>query len=200
MDNFERKFSEALLGTGSQILDDYGMPMTAKDLTHYFESHTIYKVGEKWYTRSSLFMYGSMYASYAKEYKGESMLVMSLKYYGLNDCIVCGLAVAEYDGKFGLFPLEERDGTQSGIWSCVGYPFIYDDVKVYVDWDKWDDYGYVAVKQEDKWGVIKITQFPEPSTSLAAEIVYNSPEEAMKAAGEENLPKEDVKLYSYEVK
>ncbi len=192
MDNFEKKFAEALQSTGSQILDGDGTPMSAENLSRVLESRALYKVGEKWYTRSALFPYGSMDEDYRKEYKGEMMWADGLEYYGLNDCIVCGLAVAESDGKFGLFPLEKRTGTQTGIWSCVGYPFIHDDVKVYADWERWNDYGYAVVKQDGKWGVIKVTQFPEPSTSQVAEIKYNTPEEAMKAAGEDKIPKEEA--------
>lgn len=192
MDNFNEKFAAALQAIGCQVLGDDGTPMSENELKDFCDSHTIYKVGKKWYTRAALFPYGCMDREYQRAYKGESMVVEELTYYGLNDCIVCGLAVAENDGKFGLFPLEERTGTQTGIWSCVGYPFIYDDVKVYADWDRWDDYGYAAVKQNGKWGVIKITQFPESSTAKVAEIKYSTPQEAMKAAGEDELPEENA--------
>ncbi len=192
MDNFNKRFAEVMQNIGMQVIGDNGKPMTKDELERFFNEHTIYEIDGKWYTRSSIFVFGEMTKSYKSRYKGESVMASSLKYYMLNDCNVSGLGIAEYEGKFGLFPLEERNGSQSGIWCCIGYPFIYDDVKVYADWYRWDDFGYVAVKRDGKWGVIKVTQFPSPATAQVADIAYDSPEEAMKAAGEDELPEEEA--------
>lgn len=192
MDDFNKRFAEVMQTIGMQVVDDNDKPMTNDELERFFDEHTIYEIDGKWYTRSSIFLFGEMREPYKSRYKGESVIVSSLKYYMLNDCNVSGLGIAEYEGKFGLFPLEERNGSQSGIWCCIGNPFIYDEVKVYADWYKWDDFGYVAVKRDGKWGVIKVTQFPSPATVQVAAIEYDTPEQAMKAAGEENLPEEEA--------
>lgn len=192
MDDFNRRFAEVAQTIGIQVVGNDGTPMTKDELVRFFDEHTIYEIDGKWYTRSSIFLFGEMMKPYSSLYKGESVMASSLKYYMLNDCNVSGLGIAEYESKFGLFPLEERAGTQSGIWCCNGYPFIYDDVKVYADWERWDDFGYVAVKRDGKWGVIKVTQFPAPATAQVADITYDTPEEAMKAAGESELPAEEA--------
>ena len=192
MDDFNRRFAEVMQAMEMQVVDDNGTPMTKDELERFFNEHTIYEIDGKWYTRSSIFLFGEMEKPYRSRYKDESVIASSLKYYMLNDCNVSGLGIAEYDGKFGLFPLEKRTGSQSGIWCCSGYPFIYDDVKVYADWNRWDDFGYVAVKRDGKWGVIKVTQFPSPMIAQVANIEYDTPEEAMKAAGEDKLPVEEA--------
>ena len=190
MKDFNKDFSEALEQLGISIQDsDTGEKMTREDVVRMMNDLTVYEVAGKWFTRDSVFSGDQMDAPYDALYKGNSLLTEEISYYMLNDCSVSGLCIALLDGKYGVFPLEQRTGQQSGIWSCEGYPFIYDEVKVYADWEEWDDYGFVAAKKQDGWGVLKITQFPEPlPPEQVACFQYPSAEEAMRAAGITKLP------------
>ena len=190
MRDFNKDFSDALEQLGISIQDsDTGEKMSREDVVRMMDSLTVYEVAGKWYTRDSIFSGDRMDAPYDALYEGNSLLAEELSYYMLNDCSVSGLAVALLEGKWGVFPLERRTGQQSGIWSCEGDPFIYDDVRVYADWQEWDDYGFVAAKKEEGWGVLKITQFPEPlPPEQVACFQYPSAEEAMRAAGITKLP------------
>ena len=61
-------------------------------------------------------------------------------------------------------------------------PFMYSDIKVFCDWNKWDNYGYVACKQDNGWKLVKITQFPMPEYTVVGE-GFASADEAMKSIG-----------------
>jgi len=199
MKQFNEKFADALQQIGIDIIDESGKKMTRDDVVKMFNARTLYEIEGKWYTRDSIFYGNDMLTPYNTLYKGNSIPAEELSYYMLNDCCVSGLCVALYNNKFGILPLEKRTGSQSGIWSCEGYPFIYDDVRVFTDWfeNEWKGYGYVAAKKEERWGVMKITQFPEPKQpELVSDFMYPSPEEAMEAAGIEELQDEEPRKTS----
>jgi hypothetical protein len=140
-------------------------------------------VTNEWYLADGLFnpFTGEMWENFTKDYTGENITADKIWFCMLNDCIVSGLAIARRDGKYGIFPLKERTGTQSGEWSGMGEtPFIYDDALVFADWNLWDDYGYVAVKKDGKWALLKITQFPTPKREILSDHLYESPEDAFR--------------------
>lgn len=189
---FNKKFADALQQIGISVInDETGEKMSREEIIEMMNGRTVYEVDGKWYTHDSIFCGDHMCDEFARRYHGNSILTEEVVFYMLNDCWVSGLCIIQSDSKYGIFPLEERTGDQSGIWSCTGYPFVYDEVKVYADWTNWDDYGFVAARKGDVWGVIKITQFPEPNQELVADFRYNSPEEAMQAAGITDLLDKD---------
>lgn len=61
-------------------------------------------------------------------------------------------------------------------------PFRYSDIKVYSDWEKWNNYGYAVCKQYNGWKLVKVTQFPKPNYEVIRE-GFPSAEEAMKSVG-----------------
>ena len=192
MDDFNEKFSAALQQAGISVISDTGEKMSREAITKMFNDHTVYEVAGKWYTRDSIFSGDQMDEPFNSLYKENSILADELSFYMLNDCWVSGLCIVLFDGKYGIFPLERRTGDQSGIWSCKGDPFLYDEVKVYADWQAWDDYGFVAARKGSGWGVLKITQFPDPlPPEQVADFKYSSPEDAMKAAGITKLPEDE---------
>lgn len=162
----------------------------------------IYHIGNQWYLKAGIFnpFTGEMYEHLAQEYHGENITADRVWFCMLNDCNVSGLGIAMLEGKYGLFPLKERTGQQSGEWTAMcDMPFIYDDAIVFADWNLWDDYGYVAVKKDDKWALIKITQFPSPKSEILSSHAYESPEAAFKGLGIEMSEHADEYRYMHEV-
>ena len=197
MENFSLKFAEAMSKIGVAPPDKDGHKMTTEEFARYLDRHMLYEIDGVWYTYDSFFSFGEMEEYYKERYKGNIIAADKLTFYMLNDCSVSGLCIVEYNGKYGIFPLKERTGDQSGVWCCEGEPFVYEAVSVYADWQYWDDYGYVVARKDGKWGAFKITQFPEPSSEFVVDFVHPGPDEAIRATGEEYIP--DTKPYSMEV-
>ncbi len=183
MDNFLDNYVNALAQLGISVRDEKnGTPMSQEDLLHSLKDRTLYEIDGKWYTQDSLGIH------IKERFTGETVIVDSFKYYMITDCIVSGLCVAEMNGKFGLLPLQERTGTQHGIWSCLGDPFVFDEVSVHADWEQWPDYGFVAARKGNYWGIIKVTQFPESRIETLADFVFDSARMAAQSVGIELLP------------
>ena len=177
MQDFNERFAEAFTEAGLSIVDETGNEMSPGDMIAHMNNHTVYEIDGVWYTYDSIFYGGVM--------------CEQVVFYMLNDCNVSGLCIIRYDNKFGVFPLIERTGQQSGIWACDGYPFVYDEVKVYADWNKWNNYGYVAIRKGDNWGILKITQCPEPKREVIVDCECASLENAVIAAGITELPEKE---------
>ena len=80
-------------------------------------------------------------------------------------------------------------GMQGGaFFSPDKEPFIYSDIKVYCDWNNWNDYGYAACKQDDGWKFVKVIQFPKPEYAIVGE-GFSSADDAMKSIGIEDSDK-----------
>ena len=197
MEDFNKRFAEAMAMAGITVKNENGSRMNQEELTEYLNRHNLYEVDGNWYTYDSIFQSGEMQDYYKARFKGNYVTADNLTFYMLNDCNVSGLCIAEYNGKYGIFPLMEVNGSQDGIWCCEGEPFIYEDVSVYADWNHWDDYGYVVANKDGKWGVIKVIQFPEPSAELSVPFIFSDPEEAIRATGEEFIP--DTEPYFKEI-
>lgn len=190
MNDFNERFVEAFKQAGLSVRDEEtGKDLNQAEFLDYLNQHTLYEIDGTWYTRDSVFSYGNMEDAFERKFQGNTMVAEEIAFYMLNDCPVSGLCIIKAERKYGIFPLIERTGDQSGIWSCKDYPFIYDDVKVFVDWNKWDDFGYVAAKKGSAWGVFKVIQFPDPATEQVADFIYSSPTAAMKIVGITALPR-----------
>ena len=103
--------------------------------------------------------------------------------YGINDSMCGAIFILESGEKKGLFVLHHYFGMQGGVYfSPDKDPFIYNEIKIYSNWYEWNDYGYVACKQDNGWKLVKVTQFPMPEYTVVGE-GFASAEDAMKSIG-----------------
>lgn len=102
------------------------------------------------------------------------------------------IQVIPYKGSVDYVQSELFKFTGGAFLSPDKEPFMYSDIKVYCDREKWSNfngsienwssYGYAACKQCNGWKPVKVTQFP----MLIYEVVgegFSSAEEAMKSIG-----------------
>jgi hypothetical protein len=115
------------------------------------------------------------------------------KLYPINDSFVGAIFVLKAGNKKGLFVIHHYFGMQGGAFlSPDKEPFMYSDIKVYCDREKWSNfngnrenwssYGYAACKQRNGWKLVKVTQFPMLNYEVVGE-GFSSAEEAMKSIG-----------------
>lgn len=101
--------------------------------------------------------------------------------YGINDSIIGAIYVLSLGDKKALFTLHHYHGMQGGCYfSPDKNPFTYNEIKVYSDWNEWNNFGYAACKQNNGWKLVKVTQFPTPNYEVLGE-GFSSAEEAMKS-------------------
>lgn len=106
--------------------------------------------------------------------------------YMLNDSHICAVFVLTSGVKKALFTLHHNHGYDGGCYFSPGEnPFKYDRINVYSRWYEWDDYGYAACEIDNRWRLIKITQFPKPCYEVIGE-GFSSAEEAMRSIGIED--------------
>lgn len=106
--------------------------------------------------------------------------------YMLNDSHICAVFVLTSGVKKALFTLHHNHGYDGGCYFSPGEnPFKYDRINVYSRWYEWDDYGYAACEIDNRWRLIKITQFPKPCYEVIGE-GFSSVEEAMRSIGIED--------------
>jgi hypothetical protein len=109
--------------------------------------------------------------------------------YAINDSFIGAIYVLKASDKKGVFTLHHYHGMQGGaFFSPDKEPFIYSDIKVYCDWNNWNDYGYAACKQDDGWKLVKVIQFPKPEYAIVGE-GFSSADDAMKSIGIEDSDK-----------
>lgn len=129
------------------------------------------------------------------------------KLYPINDSFIGAIYTLKADNKKGLFVIHHYFGMQGGAFlSPDKEPFVYSDIKVYCDWDKWSNfegncdnwssYGYAACKQDNGWKLVKVTQFPMPEYTIIGE-GFSSAEEAMKSIGIDDCDKYLCKKHLY---
>ena len=107
----------------------------------------------------------------------------SAQLYGINDSWTGAIYILDSCNQKALFTVCDYHGMQGGqYFSPDKDPFMYSDIMVFCDWNKWDDYGYVACKQDNGWKLVKVTQFPQPDYTVIGE-GFASAEEAMKSIG-----------------
>ena len=166
-----------------------------EDLQPYLQNITklkckeiIYQVKEGWF----LNLHNPFDGEIDNEWKERIIGVKkydTAELYGINDSIIGAIYVLEAGDKKGLFTLHHYHGMQGGaFFSPDKEPFMYSDIKVYCDWNNWNDYGYAACKQGDGWKLVKVTQFPKPEYAIVGE-GFSSADDAMKSIGIEDSDK-----------
>lgn len=129
------------------------------------------------------------------------------KLYPINDSFIGAIYTLKADNKKGLFVIHHCFGMQGGaFFSPDKDPFMYSEIKVYCDWDKWSNfegncdnwssYGYAACKQDNGWKLVKVTQFPMPEYTVIGK-GFASAEEAMKSIGIDDCDKYLCKKHVY---
>ena len=119
------------------------------------------------------------------------------KLYPINGSFIGAIYVLGKGHKKGLFVLHHYFGMQGGaFFSPDKDPFRYSDIKVYSDWEKWNNYGYAACKQDNGWKLVKVTQFPMPEYTVIGK-GFASAEEAMKSIGMDDCDKYHCKKHLY---
>ena len=183
-------------GISARLHKGYDEPFKTEDkLESYLQNITkidckeiIYQVEGGWFS--------SIHSPYDGEIESEwkDKIISVKKYdtaelYAINDSIIGAIYVLEAGEKKGLFTLHHYHGMQGGaFFSPDKEPFMYSDIKVYCDWNNWNDYGYVACNQDDGWKLVKVTQFPKPEYAIVGE-GFSSAEDAMKSIGIEDSDK-----------
>ena len=103
--------------------------------------------------------------------------------HAINDSFIGAIYILGYKEKKALFTLHHYHGMMGGCYfSPDENPFMYSNIKVYADMDKWNNYGYAACEMNGLWKLIKVTQFPKPCYAIVGE-GFVSAEEAMKSIG-----------------
>ena len=183
-------------GISARLHKGYDEPCKTEDkLEFYLQNITkidckeiIYQVEGGWFS--------SIHSPYDGEIESEwkDKIISVKKYdtaelYAINDSIIGAIYVLEAGDKKGLFTLHHYHGMQGGaFFSPDKEPFMYSDIKVYCDWNNWNDYGYAACKQGDGWKLVKVTQFPKPEYAIVGE-GFSSADDAMKSIGIEDSDK-----------
>lgn len=153
---------------------------------------TVCKIDNRWYLTSSIAIpwVRGMEQIYKRRDKDASIKMDKQWWYFLYTTMACAeLCIGEFQGKYGLFPLVEDKGTQHAEYYVDEYPFIYDSVKVYdshtVHHGKYSEnaHGYIAVNENGKWGLFKITGLPTMKLERVAESIYSSPMDIFNALG-----------------
>ena len=99
--------------------------------------------------------------------------------YGINDSGFGAIYVLNSGDKKALFVIHHYQGGLGGCYYSPDHdPFMYDSIKVYCDWKRWNDFGYAACETDNRWKLIKITQFPTPDYEVVGE--------AMRSIGVDN--------------
>ena len=183
-------------GISARLHKGYDEPFKTEDkLESYLQNITkidckeiIYQVEGGWFS--------SIHSPYDGEIESEwkDKIISVKKYntaelYTINDSIIGAIYVLEASDKKGLFTLHHYHGMQGGaFFSPDKEAFMYSDIKVYCDWNNWNDYGYAACKQGDGWKLVKVTQFPKPEYAIVGE-GFSSADDAMKSIGIEDSDK-----------
>lgn len=175
-------------GISAKLNTGYDEPLKNKTL-YYLQNITkldckdiIFQVNDGWF----LNLHSPYDGEIVPEWKSKIIGVETYdiaELYGINDSIIGAIYVLGYKGRKALFTIKEYHGMQGGyFFSPDNEPFIYDDIKVFCDWNEWNDYGYAACKRDGKWKLVKITQFPVPKYEVIGD-GFSSAEDAMKSIG-----------------
>ena len=154
---------------------------TIKDFVY----KTICKIEGRWYLSSSLRepwarKWRDIY--YQRDKEATVKMDRQWWYFMLTTFACAELCIGQSNGKYGFFPLMAHMGMQDGDYYAEGYPFIYDEFKIYesdtVHQETHLDnaYSYIAVRENDKWGLLKITGMPTMKLVRVAESKYPDPE------------------------
>ena len=170
-----RRF-ELVFGSKARLLTD-------------FIHRTVCKIDDRWYITSCLRnpWNEEWNPIYFKKDRDETVNIDAQWWYFIHTTFACAeLRICKAKGKFGLFPLREDLGI---VYYAEGYPFIYDEIKAYNSHTvepyvpHEDAFGYIAVKEEGKWGLLKLTGEPTMKLERIAESIYSDPDNMFNELG-----------------
>ena len=125
---------------------------------------------------------GNIVAEWKEQVIG-AMKYDSEELYGINDSNNGAIFVLNNGNKKALFAMHSYHAQGfARYFSPDKDPFIYDDIKIYYDWDEWEEYGYVACKSNDTWKLVKVIQYPKPKYEVVGD-GFLTAKEAMKSVG-----------------
>ena len=152
-----------------------------KDLVY----KTVCKIDNRWYLAYSLKQpWARKWRDIYYQRDKEATVKMDRQWwYFMFTTMACSeLCIGQSNGKYGFFPLMAHMGMQDGDYYAEGYPFIYDEYKIYesdtvhqhyhID----NAYSYIAVRENEKWGLLKITGMPSMKIEQVSESKYPDPE------------------------
>lgn len=153
---------------------------TVKDIVY----KTACKIEDRWYLTHSLRepwtrKWRSIY--YKRDKEATIKMDRQWWYFMFTTFACAELSIGQANGKYGFFPLMSHMGMQDADYFAEEYPFIYDEYKIYesdtihqhthVD----NAYSYIAVREGNKWGLMKITGMPTMKLERVAESKYPNP-------------------------
>ena len=150
---------------------------TVKDIVY----KTVCKIEDRWYLTHSLREpWARRWRDIYYKRDREATVKMDRQWwYCMFTTFACAeLSIGQANGKYGFFPLMSHMGMQDAEYYAEDYPFIYDEYKIYesdtvrqhthID----NAYSYIAVREDDKWGLLKITGMPTMTLEQVAESKY----------------------------
>lgn len=181
-------------GVSARLYNGYNDPdakQDKEDLRPYFQNYKkleckdiIFQVKEGWYM--------NLHSPYDGEIDSiwESRIIGVKTYdtaqlYGINDSLIGAIYVLGSRDKKALFIINHYTGMDGCYFSPDDDPFIYDDIKIFSKWYEWDSYAYATCRCDNRWKLIKVTQYPMPVYEVIAD-GFSSVEEAMKSVGVED--------------
>lgn len=139
-------------GISARLHKGYNEPFNKQDnLEHYLQNITkldnkeiVYQVEDGWF----LCLHSPYDGEIDPEWKDKIIGVKKYnkaKLYPINDSFIGAIFVLEKGHKKGLFVLNHYFGMEGGaFFSPDKDPFRYSDIKLYSDWEKWNNYGYAV--------------------------------------------------------
>lgn len=155
--------------------------LTVKDIVY----KTVCKIEDRWYLTHSLRepwarRWRDIY--YKRDREATVKMDRQWWYFMFTTFACAELSIGQANGKYGFFPLMSHMGMQDAEYYAKDYPFIYDEYKIYesdtvrqhthID----NAYSYIAVREDDKWGLLKITGMPTMTLERVAESKYLDPD------------------------
>lgn len=129
---------------------------------------SVYKCGNQWFLNIHCPYTGEIDSEYDGKIT-DRIGFDDCKLYGINDSIIGAIQIVTNGSKKAVFRVYKCYGMQGAAYVCEEKdPFIFDEIEIYSDWYKWNDYGYAACRAGDKWTLFKITQHPEPGCETVA--------------------------------
>lgn len=159
-----------------------------RDINQLYNKDIIHKTPEGWF----LNLHSPYDSEIEPEWKNKIIGCKSFEnaeLHAINDSFIGAIYILGYKEKKALFTLHHYHDMMGGCYfSPDEDPFMYSNIKVYADMDKWNNYGYAACEMNGLWKLIKVTQFPMPCYAIVGE-GFVSAEEAMKSIGIDDCTK-----------
>ena len=179
---------EAYVGNDVPITDKNQLQYYLQNISRLDDKNIIFQAKEGWFMNLHSPYTGEIDPDWKDKIIGVKEY-STAELYGINDSMCGAIFILESGEKKGLFVLHHSPGMQGGAYfSPDKDPFIYSEIKIYSNWYEWNDYGYVACKQDNGWKLVKVTQFPMPEYTVVGE-GFASAEDAMKSIGVDDCDK-----------